>query len=144
MSASNHPHAETPNPAAETETEVEAAPRFDVMELLALIGRDVRRVQEELAAVGSAVPWPSGADAVKAAEDLRQSVGALIEQAQTTSSAVAKQAATQSRRLREQMEKHPVAAVSSAFALGYFLGRTVFGHKAPAPKQGERHDLAGL
>jgi hypothetical protein len=104
----------------------ETPPQFDAVELLGLIARDVRRVQEELSRVGAAL-LPSAPEVSRAARELRDSVGAFVEKAHTTSETVGRQATVQSQRLLEQMEKHPVAAASSAFALGYFLGRTVFG-----------------
>ncbi len=118
--------ASSPSPALE---KAETPQRIDATELLALLGRDLQRVQEELAAVGAAVSWPSAPEVANAAQDLKHSVGAFLEKAQATSSSVGRQAVTQSKKLHLQMEDHPVAAVSSAFALGYFLGRTVFGRE---------------
>jgi hypothetical protein len=113
-----------PEPAA---GEHDSPPQFDAVELLSLIARDIRRVQDELSQVGAAL-FPSAPEVATAARELRDSVGAFVEKAQAASESVGKQATARSAQLREQMEKHPVAAVSSAFALGYFLGRTVFGH----------------
>lgn len=118
--------ATSPSPALE---KPEPLQRIDATELLALLGRDLQRVQQEIAAVGAAVSWPSAPEVAAAAQDLKHSVGAFLEKAQATSSSVGRQAAAQSKRLHQQMEKHPIAAVSSAFALGYFLGRTVFGRE---------------
>jgi hypothetical protein len=106
--------------------------QFNAGELLALLGRDLKQVEEQLAAVGASVSSPLTQNLAEAAEDLRTSVSAFLEKAQSATGAIAEQTKEKSQQLHREMERHPIAAASSAFALGYFLGRTVFGHKRHA------------
>jgi ElaB/YqjD/DUF883 family membrane-anchored ribosome-binding protein len=106
--------------------------QFDANALLALLGRDLRQVEEQLATVGASVSSPLTENISEAAEELRQSVSAFLEKTRGATGAIVEQAQEKSEALHEQMERHPIAAASSAFALGYFLGRTVFRHKQHA------------
>jgi hypothetical protein len=103
--------------------------RIDAKELLALLGRDLQQVEEQLAAVGVSVASPLTDTVAEAAEELRASVSAFLEKAHAATDAVGERAKENAEALHEQMGKHPLATASSAFALGYFLGRTVFGRK---------------
>lgn len=100
---------------------------FDAKELLSLLGRDLQQVEEQLAAVGNSVSSPLTQNIAEAAKELRASVGAFLDKAHAATDAIGGQTKEQVERLHDEMSKRPIATASSAFALGYFLGRTVFG-----------------
>jgi ElaB/YqjD/DUF883 family membrane-anchored ribosome-binding protein len=135
MSSSHQTRTEAPD-------QDEAPARLDPMEIFALLGRDLRRVQDELEAACASAPWPSAPDVASAAQELKRSIAGFIEKAHATTDTVGRKAAVETRKLREQVEKHPVAAVSSALALGYFLGRTVFSHERRADQRDEQDAAA--
>jgi len=109
------------------------APQFEAAELLALLRRDLQHIEKELSAFNAESTSPVTKDVAAAASDLREAVGGFLEKAHVATETASHGIGEQAEKFRERIERHPMAAVSSAFALGYFLGRTVFrkGHNAP-------------
>jgi len=109
------------------------APQFEAAELLALLRRDLQHIEKELSAFGGESTSPVTKDIASAASDLREAVGGFLEKAHVAAETASHGVEEQAEKFRDRIERHPMAAVSSAFALGYFLGRTVFrkGHDAP-------------
>jgi ElaB/YqjD/DUF883 family membrane-anchored ribosome-binding protein len=106
--------------------------RIDAKELLSVLGRDLKQVERDLGAIGASISSPVTQDIAVAGDELRQSVGAFLEKAKETGGAVREEAKERAEVLHEHMAKHPVAAASSALALGYLLGRTALARRQHA------------
>lgn len=119
--------------ARDDDEKIGEAPQFEATELLTLLRRDLHQIEKELSALNAESSSPIAKDIASAASDLRDSVAGFLDKAHAVTENVGHEAGEQAGKFRERIERHPMAAVSSAFALGYFIGRTVFRKSPHAP-----------
>ena len=99
------------------------ADQFDARELLAVLGKDLREVEERLSTAATAISSPLVENIADVKQDLSRSVSAFLEKAEATKDGAVERVKERADAVHDQITEHPIAAATSALALGYVLGR---------------------
>ncbi|MFN0023687.1 MAG: hypothetical protein ACKVS5_07275 [Parvularculaceae bacterium] len=106
--------------------------RFDARQLLTVLGKDLKGLEKRISVIAEGASAPLAEHLVDAGQDLHQSMQKFLERAGAVKDAAVEETKERADALHDQMTEHPLAAASSALALGYVLGRLTLTRKQHA------------